>query len=197
MAGWSLGLAIFPSIITWVIAVVFACLVLSRAKDGRNHGQRMSVAALVIVGLWIATAVVVVVALVATGAHRDEDGRVTDSGRVTVSGLQVGDCVPSVHETNEQYMVDVVPCAEPHTAEVFATFDLDGKWTSREDVEELGQYGCYDRFRDYVGVAPRRSTLSVLYFAPFEETQYAHDPEVICLLVTKEPGTEALKGSRR
>ena len=67
LAGWSLGLAIFPNCLTWILAIVFACIVISRSKDGRDHGRTMSVAALIIVAVWVAIAIAVVAVLAATG----------------------------------------------------------------------------------------------------------------------------------
>ena len=123
-AGWALGLAIIPSVITWIVSVVFACSVISRSRDGRDHGKGMAVAALVIVGVWVAIAITVIAVLVATKAERDERGRVTDGGRSTIVGLHVGDCLPSPEANDEEQLaVQIVPCGEPHDAEVYANFD--------------------------------------------------------------------------
>jgi len=198
LAGWSLGLAIFPSVITWIIAVAFACSVISDSKDGRDHGKGMAVAALVIVGAWVTIAVAIVAVVFATGADRDEGGRVTDGGRSTIVDLQAGDCLPAPDENDqEQLTVEVVPCGNPHDAEVFANFDLDGEWTNAAEVDRISGAGCVERFRDYVGTAQRRSTLELLYFRPVTELSFNTDSAVVCLLIAPEPVTATLKGSNR
>jgi hypothetical protein len=197
-AGWALGLAIIPSVITWIISVVFACSVISRSRDGRDHGKGMAVAALVIVGVWVAIAITVIAVLVATNAERDERGGVTDGGRATIVGLHVGDCLPAPEATDEEQLaVQVVPCGEPHDAEVYANFDLDGEWTTLDEVDQISGAGCVERFPDYVGIPPGESSLNVLYFIPINERSFNRDSAVVCILVAPEPLVASLEGSKR
>jgi hypothetical protein len=197
LAGWSLGLAFIPSIVTWIISIVFACIVFSRSKDGRDHGKGMATAAFVIVGIWVLVAVVVIIALVATGAERDESGRVTDGGRASVLDLRVGDCLPDPGDTRELRTVDLIECSEPHRAEVYALFDLEGEYTTQDEVVNLAEAGCIDRFKAYVGVAAGRSALSIYYVLPLDETTFREDPGVSCIALAAEDLTSSLKGSKR
>jgi Septum formation len=73
-----------------------------------------------------------VAALVALGAcsgddhkpSRDADGVVTHAGTVSVFDLQSGDCLnPPADLSGEIADIKVVPCARPHTQEVFAKVD--------------------------------------------------------------------------
>jgi hypothetical protein len=197
MAGWSLGLAIFPNCITWTLAIVFACIVISRSKDGRDHGKKMSVAALIIVAVWVAIAIALVAVLAATDADRDETGRVTDGGRASALDLRVGDCLPDPGETGRKQTVDLVACDLPHRAEVYALFDIDGEYTTDEEVTHLAQSGCFDRFKDYVGVAPGRSSLTIYYIRPLNEVTFRQDPGVSCIALAADQLTTTLKGSKR
>ena len=197
MAGWSLGLAIFPSCLTWVIAVVFACIVLSRSKDGRDHGKGMSIAALIIVGVWVVIAIAVVAILAATGAQRDDSGRVTDGGRASVLDLRVGDCLPSPGEEGEKQTIDLVACEKPHRAEVFALFDLEGDYTTNKEIIHLAQAGCYDRFQAYVGISPRRSALQIYYVYPINQRTFEQDPGVSCIASSEESLTATVQGSKK
>lgn len=197
MAGWSLALALLPSLITWVLAVVFASIVMSRSKDGRPHGKGMAIAAFVIVGVYVVGIVVAVAAYLATGADRDASGRVTDAGRVTVVDLRTGDCLPDAGLEGEQLMVQIVPCGDSHVSEVFATFDLDGQWSSPREVDRISEGGCLERFSDFVGVRQRRSSLDVFYLRPTNEQAFDADRGVVCLLVAPEPLTGSLEGSGR
>jgi hypothetical protein len=172
--------------------------VISRSKDGRDHGKRMAIAALAIVGVWVAIAITVIAVVVATGADRDEGGHVTDGGRAAIVGLHVGDCLPAPHPSEEEQLtVQVVPCGEPHDAEVFASFDLDGEWTTAEEVDRISEAGCFERFSDYVGISPRKSSLDVLYFRPISESSFNADSVVVCILIAPEPLTASLAGSKR
>jgi hypothetical protein len=197
LAGWSLGLAIFPNCITWTLAIVFACIVISRSKDGRDHGKKMSVAALIIVAVWVAIAIAVVAVLAATGADRDETGRVTDGGRASVLDLRVGDCLPDPGDTGRKQTVDLVECDLPHRAEVYALFDIEGEYTTDQEVTHLAESGCYDRFKGYVGVAPGKSSLTIYFIRPLNEVTFRQDPGVSCIALAADQLTTTLKGSRR
>jgi hypothetical protein len=196
LAGWSLGLAIFPNCITWTLAIVFACIVISRSKDGRDHGKGMSVAALIIVAVWVVIAIAVVAVVAATGADRDETGRVTDGGRASVFDLQVGDCLPGPGDTGRKQSVDLVECDQPHRAEVYALFDLEGEYTTEEEVTHLAESGCFDRFKDYIGVAPGKSSLTIYYIRPLNAATFHQDPGVSCIALAADQLTATLKGSR-
>jgi len=196
LAGWSLGLAIFPSIVTWVIAVIFAIIVLSRSRDGRDHGKGLSTAALIVVAVWILVAVVVVSLVYSTGAHRDENGRVTDGGRASAFDLRVGDCLPAF-EAGTARTVEVVDCGESHIGEVYATYELTGEFTTRDEVVDLVKAGCLDRFEAFDGIAPESSSLRLFYLFPQNQLTFSQHPKATCIAGTTEPTTGTLRGSRR
>lgn len=194
-ANWALGLACFPSGFTWIVAVVLAAQVIARSRDGRDHGKGMAVAALCIVGAWVLIVSVIVSAvLLVSGPPRDLDGRVTDGGRVVIPNLRVGDCLPAPEANAERLTVLIVPCSEPHNAEVYATFELEGEWTTLDEVDYASWAGCFDRFSGYVGVPMDRSSLEVMYYPPIEES-FRRDKGVICMLVSSESRTSSLKSS--
>jgi hypothetical protein len=197
MAGWALGLAIIPSVLSWLISIALAISVIRDSRDGLDHGQKMAKAALVIVGVWLVVAVVVIVALVTTSAERDETGRVTDGGRASVLALRVGDCLPEADLIGEQRTVELVTCSKPHQVEVFAVFDLEGEFTTAEEVGQLADAGCFDRFEAYVGVPPEQSSLNVYDLVPPTKTSFRQDPSVSCLLIADDPLTGTMKGSKR
>jgi hypothetical protein len=196
MAGWALGLAIFPSVITWFISVALAISVIRDSRDGRDHGQRMAKAALIIVGVWVVVAVVVVVTLVATSAERDEAGRVTDGGRASVLDLRVGDCIAEDPSKGEIRTVELIECSQPHRTEVYAVFDLDGEFTTGDDVKQIADAGCYDRFKGYIGIGVAKTSLSVLDLVPLDAAGFRTDPNVTCLATAPEPLSGSMKGSR-
>ena len=196
-AGWALGLAIFPSVLSWFIAVALAIGVIRDARDGLDHGQRMAKAALLIVGAWILVVVVVIVAMVATSAERDGTGHVTDGGRASVLDLNVGDCIEEPKLTGDQRAVELVECGQPHRVEVFAVFDLDGEFTSAEEVGQSADAGCLERFEDYVGIPLEQSSLRAYDLVPPSETAFREDPSVSCLLFADDPVTGTMRGSSR
>lgn len=120
---------------------------------------------------------------------------------VAANKLEVGDCTDqdlsgSVGE------VDTIDCAEPHAAEVFAVFDLEGdEYPGVSAIQADSVEGCQgDRFTDYVGVPYPQSEIFVAYLVPSEETwNEADDRTVICFAVTGDgsPLEGSVQGANR
>jgi hypothetical protein len=195
-AGWALGLALVPSVISWVVALGLAISVLSDARDGRDHGQRMAKAALAIVAAWVVLAVVIVAVVVSTGAKRDKGGRVTDGGHASVLDLRVGDCLATPLDRAKHVSVPLVPCTEPHRVEVYAVFELDGSYSTQDEIGDTGQAGCLDRFEAFAGAGLDGSTLGVSYLVPPDRTTFDKDPGVTCMVEAADPVTGTLRGSQ-
>lgn len=122
-------------------------------------------------------------------SRRDEAGNVTEGGDVGASALQVGDCITSQtgssDEEEEVDQIPVVPCAEPHTAEVYATFDLPGggDYPGKAEVGRLSEAGCVgDRFTAYIGLSYTKSEIGLIAIYPTEDSwEGLDDREVVCM----------------
>jgi hypothetical protein len=211
MAGWALALSILTcwGVGTLVsIGLGIAVLVKSQ-RDGRNHGKGLAIAALIINALWIVATVVIVVLMV-TGtieiddSERDPDGEISKEQDISLTSLRVGDClgigVLAEMRSEGLFEVNVVPCSEPHSGELFHLFDLaDGDYPGDDEVIRLAETGCLDAFRAYVGVPPARSTIGVTYNHPVAiGWRIADDRGVYCFLSeADESTTGSLKGAKR
>ena len=110
------------------------------------------------------------------------------SKEVSANSLEVGDC------TNDDFTgavgeVDTVDCADSHTAEVFAVFDVDGDdFPGTADIQAQAAEGCNgDRFSGYVGTPYEESEIYTTFLVPTEETwNEADDRTIICLAVTQD-----------
>jgi hypothetical protein len=101
------------------LAVIFGIVALSQIGDTRQKGKGFAVAGLAAAGAWTLVFVLAIVSSVHGQAHRSADGTVTKKGTSTVEELRVGDCAldPGTGLLSE---VTVVPCEQPHTAQVVA-----------------------------------------------------------------------------
>ena len=92
-----------------------------------------------------------------------------------------------------------VDCAEPHTAEVFATFTLAGAWDATPSSDELLRRAdeiCQgDVFEEYVGVDAAASGYEPRPLYPTEAGWAAEDPKVVCLLISDIATIGAARGS--
>ncbi|MDZ7677564.1 MAG: septum formation family protein [Acidimicrobiales bacterium] len=118
---------------------------------------------------------------------RDEDGRLTSAGDLSVFDLVEGDCVvldESLEAANET--LPVVPCDQPHQGEVYALVDVDDidAYPGERELSDRAELECISRFADYVGVDLADSTLYYTYMIPsIRGWQEDDDRTVVCMAV--------------
>lgn len=120
---------------------------------------------------------------------------------VPANDAEVGQC------TNQDLTrlvgeIDSVDCAEPHTAEVYAIFDIDDDdFPGADAISDLAVDGCNgDRFEDYVGLPYEVSEIYSATLAPTEQTwNDADDRTVICLAGAQDgsPSEGSVEGANR
>ena len=198
MATWALVLAIIPAAISWAVSIGLGIAVLRRSRDGRNHGKGLVIAAFVVVAVWIMVIVAVVLVTIVGAAERDTSGTVTSRGDVPVAEVRTGDCIAKeIGEDVEMTTLELIPCAEPHSYESYATFLLpDGDFPGQKEVDRLAEGGCIKRFEDFVGLNYEESEIDMFYMRPFSEG-WAVDRGVACLLVNEPRAAGSLKGVAR
>ena len=169
-----------------LLGVVFGAIGLSQTRRTGQRGRGMATAGLVLGIVWVLALGGAVVAGVLHSADRDDTGAVAEAGTGSAYDLAVGDCLPTVPTGDAVDTVDLVPCAEQHTVEVFAEFDLpDGRYPGEDRVTELAETGCVARFRGFAGVDLDGSRLDVQFLTPLERGwELDHDRSVTCLAVT-------------
>jgi hypothetical protein len=187
-AYWALGLGWFPFFLGWVVAVVLACVVITRSGDGRNHGKRIAIWGLVGVGFWVAVIVAVFV-FRPLAAHRDSAGDVTKAGSMSVVALRVGDCgqQPPSGPTS---VVHVVPCAQPHAFQVLATFELSGDYPGDSAVSQESESGCEQRLSGMTQLRGR-SDLRLTLLHPLASV-WQQNKTVVCMATSDQPTTGSL-----
>jgi hypothetical protein len=140
------------------------------------------------------------------GADRGADGRITDAGDVSVFELLAGDCLSPPEEVQAGIEeVTLVPCADPHTQEVFETLDYepaeegDDDFPGDSELDTFAQAACLDPFADYVGVDYIDSSLFITYLLPTVRSWNEEgDREVVCIAqTTGEQLQGSIEGSER
>lgn len=116
---------------------------------------------------------------------RDAEGRITSSGDLSVFDLVVGDCVlfdSDIEAANST--LPVVPCDEPHQAEVYSLVDLEDldQYPGERELSNRAELECVATFGDYVGVELADSTLFFTYMIPAVRSwQEDGDRTVVCM----------------
>jgi hypothetical protein len=199
MATWALVLGILPIPLGNAVAMVLAVRVLLRGKDGRNHGKGRAIVALVVAPVWLLVNIVLVSQVLAEQADRNLSGVVTQRGDVPITALNVGDCLPDeVTADKEALTVALAPCAEPHSAEVYAEFVLAaGPYPGDAQVTRLAEGGCVLRFQGFTGVSYAKSALDLTFLQPIRSSWRQNNREVTCMAGASTPNTGTLKDAKR
>lgn len=130
---------------------------------------------------------------------RDDSGALTESGTLSPEKLRVGDCAndPLGGSGDAVDSVSVLPCSEPHNAEVYALPELPaGEYPGDEQVKELGNEACAGAFEAYIGVDFQDSKYDGNALYPSKES-YADDRTATCFVqpANGEKVTGTLKGT--
>lgn len=134
-------------------------------------------------------------------ATRDDEGQVTEEGKIDIFALKVGDCkmIDSIEQT-QLSDTSVVPCSEPHDEEVYYEFDLpEGDYPGDAEIEAQATPVCEEEFATYVGISEADSQLSFAYFWPTQDGWEQIDDRLIqCVLFMKDESqmTSSMKGAK-
>lgn len=121
-----------------------------------------------------------------------------DAERVGWADLEVGQCIPFVDWEEDVYYVPVVSCDEPHTDEVYLTFDIDdGEFPGDEEVGRIADERCVAEFETFVGHAYADSILDFYWSVPTQRTWRMGDREVVCIVYSYDDVTGTLQGAAR
>lgn len=167
--------ALLTSVVALIpVAVAFAISALVGIHRTGRRGRGMAMAALFACAAWVIVAGAI--GTVAVLTHGFRKPVTIKYHEAAVFKLRTGDCVNSPYGQ----LVSVLPCANPHAAEVFATFSLPGKaWPGTTAVATEASSGCGDRLPGYLNPELAVSlTQSFVY--PDKDAWAAGTRTVIC-----------------
>jgi len=119
---------------------------------------------------------------------RNTAGEVTASAPADAFSLRVGDCTGRL-TTGTIEQVVLVPCAEPHSWEVFGTTDLDGdKYPGAGAVQDEAEDFCNARFKAFVGLSVGKSDYDLTVLQPTRQTWTSAGDRAVTCLVGKDGG---------
>lgn len=132
---------------------------------------------------------------------RDEAGAVTEASDAGAFTLRVGDCLEAVDwATGEASSFPVIPCAEEHESEIYASMLMDdGAFPGDAAVETAAIDFCDAEFGTFVGTPWTDSALDYAYLVPTQESwTRSNDREILCLVIDPEGLVSgSLKGAAR
>jgi len=124
-----------------------------------------------------------------------------DDEGVDYSELRVGDCI-DVPESDDIEALDLVPCSEPHDAEVFGVLshpaEAGAPYPGSGALVAFAGEACLGRvFTDYVGVPRDRSQLNHLEIVPQQSAWDDGRRQLVCAVDADAPLVGSVRGSGR
>jgi Septum formation len=99
--------------------------------------------------------------------------------RGTVFELRSGQCIN--FGPNGSAVAHVIPCAQPHDAEIYSTFRVAGRhWPGTAVLGEQARQGCQSRLTGYVNPQLNPASLTEFYVYPNPGAWAAGGRSVIC-----------------
>lgn len=133
-------------------------------------------------------------------AESIEAAEFQEDSEVAANDLREGECMTD-SGTAADPSIQVMPCAEPHAFEVFATTELAaGVYPGIGEADAQTQEFCRSEFAKFVGVEYDVSGLELQYFYPVEsEWSDEGGRSVVCLVGNAggEPSTGTLRDANR
>jgi putative regulator of septum formation/uncharacterized protein DUF4190 len=176
--------------------VIFGFVALSQIKKRNQKGKGLAVAGLVLSVVWVLICGAGIAFGIMSEPERSADGTVTEGGSVSSVELKLGDCLKKVPAEGVVTSVDVVPCTQPHGAEVYAVFNLSGTaYPGSDAVIKQSEDGCTERVDVLTAEAQKDDTLEVYYLYPHTSLVWNRGDHSVSCLVGSE--TKQYTGSLR
>lgn len=135
-----------------------------------------------------ATVLAGVLALVLTGCIQ------LDNGKTDVFDLKVGDCIND-DASGEFAQINVVPCSEPHTDEVYYEFNMPGgDFPSDQAFESAFIDYCIPAFESFVGISADLTELGAWPITPTARSWDERGDRLVQCLVY-DPDVQTTVGS--
>ncbi|QHT58426.1 DUF4190 domain-containing protein [Cellulomonas sp. H30R-01] len=182
LAGWALAAGV---LLLAPLALVLGIVALRRTSAHGTRGRGMAVAAIVLGALGtLGVVVAVVVGLVTAQTTRPLPGDVGSARDAHAVQLVTGTCVEQLPADGSVDVVRVVPCAQPHEAQVVTEYDFaeNAVWPGQQAADARVAKACVlDDAETAAGVRP-------VTWAPTEQGWSRGDRRGLCLAVVDGGG---------
>lgn len=185
--GFAIASLVFGLIGGCFLGIAFGIVALTKIKKTGQKGRGMAIAGLVLSALWIVGLGIAVAIGLSLGAERNASGELVDGGMIQVDNLRVGDCANDLEGEGDVFIVDAVPCAEPHTGEVIDLVTVNGETFPGDDaLEEQAEEDCVDALEDTSERAFEDESYSIYWIQPSQETWADDDRTIVCMVTTDD-----------
>lgn len=171
------------------LAVPLAMIALAQISNRGQRGRVLALAGMAASGCYMLVGVVAVAFFDSEGSAEEEV-----AGPAMFAGnLSIGDCVANVRESDVIASVPVVPCDEPHAAEVITQFQMTGPWPGRGESARRADSRCTEELTPALINSPMVTELRSFIYFPANEIQWRNNPVANCLVMRADGKDLTLK----
>jgi hypothetical protein len=194
--GFAVASLVFGIIGGVLFAVIFGIVALTQIRRRNQTGKGMAVAGLVLSGVWLLACGGLVAVVAISEPDRNSEGNLTEEGSVSSRALKLGDCLKKVPSEGVVLNVDVLPCTQPHGAEVYAVLTLSGStYPGEAAIIKEAEEGCTAKVDVLTEDARNDDSAEIFYIYPESATAWRRgDHEVSCIVGSE---TKQFTGSMR
>lgn len=120
-----------------------------------------------------------------SGAKRDDSGRITRAGALSVFELRKGDCLdPAPDVSGDIDKIAVAPCADPHSQEVFALVEAEEQpYPGPEGLATVANALCIAAMQDDLSLSPDDGYYFSYLLPSFNGWNNDEDRTIVCVFV--------------
>lgn len=197
IASFVLGIAGFLAV-TALLSVVFGIIALLRIRDAPQRGKGLAIAGLILSSLWIVLGILGIIGA-AIGPQPRVAGSASPVPRPTPTNqsthstqgrtedvflLRPGDCFLNPNTALGVDFVTVIPCTQPHDAQVFALFKATGtSYPGAPALKRQADPGCHARIAGNLDSSKLTDTMNLNFLFPQAQAWLDGHRLITCIIV--------------
>jgi Domain of unknown function (DUF4190)/Septum formation len=185
-SGWAIASFVIGLLGGVILSVIFGIVALRRIKRLGQQGRGFAIAGLALSGLWVLLIILlIIVGSLGNATRSSSTGQITQGGKLSVFSLAVGDCFDNPTTAQDVATVTAEPCNQPHSAQVYAKFNLAGSnfsYPGTATVTQLASTGCTARTGS-IDRSKATNAMTVHFLFPDQTAWLGGRRAVTCMVV--------------
>jgi putative regulator of septum formation len=169
----------------FLFSIIFGIVSLGRIRRGERRGRGLVLVGWGLCVAWIIAALGLAWLQVSAQPQRAPSGSITAPGKVSPLDIHIGDCLrlPADGVADAVIVsVEVMPCAQPHNAQVFEIITLDADaYPGTDEITRMALDACEPKAYEYLG-DNEVTDLRLYTFVPPKDGWQKGDRSASCLL---------------
>jgi hypothetical protein len=184
-SGFAIASLVFGIIGGILLSVIFGIVALVKIRGNPQlRGKGMAIAGLVLSGVWLVIVIAAVAIGLSTSSGRSASSPPTQPGVTSVYSLRTGDCLQNPGARLGITSIKLVPCDQPHNAQVFAVFPVaGGGYPGTAALRRQAAVGCHTRIAGSINRSLITNSMTLQYLYPESQSWADGHRSITCLVV--------------